>query len=164
LAARMWAILSPGIWHVHMGLSYGLMHILWVRSYAWDCATTPEGKARRANAWALADFVHVLDHADFWLKPHERRRAMHAGSMFLLTLQYLASEAKRSNYTCWFIRPKHHYFEHLKDYKQTQSCGYPMGTWARHGQRGGGQHLRAGSKAWGDHLQPWSPLPDYDPL
>lgn len=87
------------------------------RSFAWDDESTNDGKARRANAWALADFIHVLDQGEFWLQPHERRRAMHAGSLFLLTLQYLAAEAKTNGYTCWFIRPKHHYFEHMKDSK-----------------------------------------------
>jgi hypothetical protein len=59
--------------------------------------------------------MNILDKASFWLNDQEAAACMAAGTTFLETWQFLAQQAINDNETRWKIRPKHHYFEHMKD-------------------------------------------------
>lgn len=85
------------------------------RSERLDKAATPISAARRQNACALAEFMNTLDKAGFWLNDQEAASAIAAGTKWLETWHFLAQQAVRDNEHRWKIRPKHHYFEHMKD-------------------------------------------------
>ena len=102
-----------------------------VQSQQLENASDLISKVRVTNSWALAEFVHVLSGADFWLTARERQHCMHVGSLYLRTYQFLAADAQRNSQQLWYIRPKHHYFEHIKDerlaaYNTDPSPGTPI--------------------------------------
>ena len=52
-----------------------------VQSQQLENASDLISKVRVTNSWALAEFVHVLSGAVFWLTARERQRCMHACSL-----------------------------------------------------------------------------------
>lgn len=73
---------------------------------------SPHKRLRALMMWALADYIHTIDHAGFWMHRHERDRAHHSGSLFLMCYQKLAEQAGDDGKPNWKIVPKFHYFQH----------------------------------------------------
>ena len=85
------------------------------RSAMLDRSNTRCAEARRINSRSLADFMGTLDKASFWLTDSEAESCIAHGTRFLETWQFLSHDAARNQEHRWHIRPKHHYYEHLKD-------------------------------------------------
>ena len=67
---------------------------------------------RTACMWSLAEFTHVLDHAERFLTDEEIARAQRAGKLYLLSYAWLAKHAEEQNEYLWKLRPKMHYIWH----------------------------------------------------
>eukprot|EP00969_Alexandrium_andersonii_P345861 15288240-Alexandrium_andersonii.AAC.1 len=70
-------------------------------------------KVRAVCCWAHWVFARILDSADFYLTDSEIAAAEYAGETMLLAWQWLADNASSEGKRLWFIRPKHHMFEHI---------------------------------------------------
>ena len=78
-------------------------------------APTEHDKVLATAAWALADFLHVLDHSDFIMGDADASAAYTSGNHFATLYQYLSAEAEHQGRCLFHMRPKVHYFCHLVD-------------------------------------------------
>jgi len=77
------------------------------------CTSGGFAKLTAVHCWALADFMWVLKDADIELDEYQHKRALHAGRVYLVSLQALCGFAKSNGLFLWRCRPKGHYFDHL---------------------------------------------------
>ena len=84
-------------------------------SFEFELVATEASRMRRANAWAFGEIQFILDMADWRLSPREVRRFDYASNLYLLSYQWLATDAINQGVLMWKVRPKHHYFCHLVD-------------------------------------------------
>ena len=108
--------------------------IMWVASESMQIDLDP---TRRLHAWALAEWVMLLSNADMWLTSEERRRAYELGRIYLLAharlaKRHLAVDAQQRPAALFFVRPKHHCFDHMASPplpKTTPMQAHISGSW-----------------------------------
>jgi len=83
------------------------------------CKNSAYEKLIATHMWAAAEFKFVTKHSGLELLPTERARALHAGRVYLLTLQSLNKIAKDRGLFLWRTRPKNHAFDHILITMQT---------------------------------------------
>ena len=76
------------------------------------CTTGHYQKLIATHLWSLAEYLWVCGISGLEFDDQQRRRAMHAGRIYLLTLQSLNVIAKEEGLWLWRVRPKNHYFCH----------------------------------------------------
>ena len=95
--------------------------VAWV---AHESAHIDNDPLRRLHAHALAEWQSCLSIAGVWLTPAEQRRAYDLGRMYLLAHArlaklHLATDPAQFPAALWFVRPKHHSFDHMAWSAQT---------------------------------------------
>lgn len=65
------------------------------------------------SAWAIAEFLWLLDSAGMFLDASQASRAKQAGELFLSTYVWLASHAVSKGWLQWKVRPKMHSLHHI---------------------------------------------------
>jgi hypothetical protein len=89
--------------------------IAWV---AHESLAVDPDPVRQAHAWLLAEWVAILTRAGIWLTADEKRRAGEVGRLYLLAHAYLAKQhlattPRKLPAALFFVRPKHHCFDHI---------------------------------------------------
>ena len=78
------------------------------------CRHSDYQKLIAVHCWALADYLWICKHSDSRIEftEQEQKRALHAGRVYLVSLQALSGIARRFGMFLWRTRPKNHYFDH----------------------------------------------------
>jgi hypothetical protein len=76
-------------------------------------AEDDESELLTTSAWALTQFISILDHASYILTAEEAKEAQECVQLYLLSWQKLASDKQRVLAMRYKIRPKHHYLQHI---------------------------------------------------
>jgi hypothetical protein len=84
-----------------------------------------------AHCWGLADYLFVCKRAGVELNSREQKRALHAGRVYLLTLQALCGIALKNKLFLWRCRPKNHQFDHALETMKTSALNPNIGTCLR---------------------------------
>lgn len=89
--------------------------VLWVSHQS---MLTDRDPIRRLHAWSLAEWVMLLSEADVWLTSQQQQRAYEVGRIYLLAHArlaqlHLAVDPLEQPAGLFFVRPKHHTFDHM---------------------------------------------------
>jgi hypothetical protein len=89
--------------------------VAWV---AHESARIDPDPLRRLHAYALAQWQSGLSLAGIWLAREEQRRSHDLGRMYLLSHArlaklHMATDPQHFPAALWFVRPKHHSFDHM---------------------------------------------------
>ena len=96
--------------------------VAWV---ARESARIDANPLRRLHAYTLAEWQSGLSIAGHWLAPAEQRRSHDLGRLCLLAHAslaklHMATDPLHFPAALWFVRPKHHSFDHMA--RMVQTC------------------------------------------
>ena len=91
------------------------------------CQSTSFQQLIATHCWALADYLWTCQTAGMTMTAYEKHRALHAGHVYLVTLQALNVYSRTAGLFLFRTRPKNHYFHHIL--KTLQKSKFNPKTW-----------------------------------